>query len=713
MLRTMTRASRVTCLLLGGALSACPLNEPAPGQCEFAQQRGCRPGLVCQPDGGCGHPCVVGAELSCLRPGTNDPGRFVCGDAGWSTTCAPLSCSFADGGACPSGLFCGVDDVCRSGACAPESCTLADGVVGQFPCRNGALVPRCSAIPCTPGGAQCGAAVCNLDGGCGGTPCSVGETRSCTVATFAGASTCGDAGLFGACVARECALTKGVCINRLQRSDDVQGCSALSYGPTYTSNETRDAGAGDGLDNDCDGYFDELDLPDGGPTPCGVDVCLGRDDGGLLKAYERTSAETCEAQLTAFFADAGYAPLDSCTLPNGDFGVVDRNCNGRPDYMGPLTTLVPGAAAVASVGNDPDGGGVYIVVAAEPDAGGFDLIARTFSTDLKNLPDVSQRRSMGWVRTPAVQLTLSLEERDIAHAAYRSDARTIRLVRFTPGGFLSAGYETATLDAGSPVFQGPFVAALPPGELDAGAPARAFLAYATDAGVTASLVLYRYQEAPSREPLRDFPVFGLQPAFTSVWGENGNATFAGSVLNPLNGDVTGGGGRLTASQSTPAFSLLHAEVGVSPLAVAGGRGGVGATLLWREISGATLPSFRFWTSGGAGTTAAVFELPIGQTYNAETVLLVGDSDAGALADGGLTHIPPALAAFQSTGSAWVQHAVFGVNAMRVIPDVAGTPSAAWSPVQPGYALVAAPVRVDGGTDVVGRLVCMPPQRLIR
>lgn len=330
------------CLADGGWNSNCEF--PA---CDFASGVGCATGFSCQPSGSCGLPCQGSATLPCTLPnGGPGSGVYRCEPGGtWNRTCGFASCDFpTTPSACPANQFCRPDGGCTTAACLSSAeCTVPVlEVPGQYQCGDaGDLSRSCSVKPCT-GPSECGSSFrCLGDGGCGRRACVGNQTERCPLDGGSGESFEGEAvciaGFFEPCAptaATQCRKTQGVCAGKSRRYGDSQACTALSYGSNYLPIEPCPANGdgGDGLDNDCDGLTDEIDVGEGGVRLCGFGPCATTLADGGPREYLRCGQERCTvASLASAYADAGYAQTEVC----GDG--IDNDCDGNIDVERPLS----------------------------------------------------------------------------------------------------------------------------------------------------------------------------------------------------------------------------------------------------------------------------------------------------------------------------------------------------------------------------------------
>jgi len=230
---------------------------------------------------GLGDVCTVGTG-ACAAAGT-----WVCAADGQGTECSAVA-----GTPAASELCNGVDDDC-DGATDEAFGDLGDG--------------------CTVGVGACerpGTRVCKADGS--GTQCSAAP------GTPAASETCD--GLDNDCdgVVDEdipgtplCPLQQGVCVGAKERCAGASGgflaCDAGSYGASYELDEV----SCDGLDNDCDGVTDEVDLDGDGH----VDSACAAGYSGPLPA------DDCDDRN----------PLVNPALAELCGDAVDNDCDGAAD----------------------------------------------------------------------------------------------------------------------------------------------------------------------------------------------------------------------------------------------------------------------------------------------------------------------------------------------------------------------------------------------
>lgn len=568
--------------------------------------------------------------------------------------------------------------------------------------------------------------VCHPDGGCGGR-CEAGARLACSqpaadgLTDLAGTRTCTDAGVFGACVPRPCALTLGVCRGKFQRVGDVPACDAPSYGPDFEPSES--CLVADGKDNDCDGYVDEVPDDAGATVPCGVGLCLTKDADDRFKAYRTCGPDRgCSvATLTAALADAGYSEFDLCTQPNGSYGELDSNCDGVASAVSrPFVLLSNTTEASVAANEDVSTRNTvpYFVAAVQPGDGGQTLGLRDFDVTLRDVTPVGALLFANPSAGPVAPMIVPARGSVLA-AAYRDGPSTIVVLAVD---YLAArtGVQQTRVDAGAPVTQGPSVAAFD------GESGRFALAFGSQSRARFGRVLPGEGFVDGPHPP------GLPPEFfrrASFWGagKNESVLAADFAVPPL---PDGGGGSvfglatLTELQAVDAGADAGARPGPpplainlipgsfigfsEPLAVAGGRGHLRAGLMVQKVPTTSFaPIFLFFNQDGGANSVQATTL---SSVPEQAVLVMGASDAGSLPDGGLTHLPPALAIVRIGRSVRVIPAVFNSLAIPVIDDVEGPASATWSAANPAFALVTAPVRRDGGTVLEGRFVCMPPNR---
>lgn len=573
------------------------------------------------------------------------------------------------------------------------------------------LVTACSFAPLAPGR-------CEFDGGRGcrpgsqclptgecreGTSCTVGEALDCEVdggdgRAFVGRFECTAAGWSGVCETTPCALQLGVCAGSRLVKGDSAGCTSLSYGPRYTVHE-RCPGA-PGEDDDCDGLIDEVDLPNGEPTPCGVGLCLTRDADGGLKSFLRCGERSCDpARLERELGPDGYRRDDECAFaPDGSYG-LDSNCDGVQG-LSPAVTLLENVqeASVAAGLDGSIGGAVFLVAASVSDGGSRGLMTVAFNDRLERMlaspvvevdgagplsPSVSRRADKAFI------------------VAYRSESATIQLSAFAASPALIRPIPLVTIDAGRALEAGPSLAAVSPES--GSARQTVMLAWRNDAGTRIAQLT-----------------------------ENGTLTFVDEgYLSLVRSAVVTGEGSPQASVVATFISLGDAgtfpplmtglSLGAQPV-IGGGVSmslcdpdsqvvGVGQTGVVQAgvcVFNQTAPLLHFadLRTGASGLREMTRYVTARAPDEFGPIAIAPVEDAGRWADGGTASSARALVVLRDGPI------VRGVSAtappMELFVDAVSSPLSAWSPVVPQRALVAARVAVDGGTNLVGRLACMPP-----
>ncbi|MBL8911826.1 MAG: hypothetical protein JNM17_14125 [Archangium sp.] len=602
---------------------------------------------------------------------------------------------------------------CRPG----RTCTPAN--VCELPCSEGATV-ECDAD----GGTRTSTCAAGAWGPCEPSVfvCTPGQRRDCAVTqngqALFGEQSCVDGG-FGVCAvtaATDCRKRLGAC-SGAQRlfSDPTPGCSDVSYfalDAGYASVETCPA---DGIDNDCDGYTDETLVADA--EPCGVGmVCGARGDGGLLLAYRRCGDTGCSTnELMTTLGTRGFAPLDLCAG-------VDNDCSGVVN-AGRARVLFDSADEVSLLGDEWRGGNdrrLYRAVVAERVSdGGFNVAYFRINEDLSiesasRMPVASRTAPFAARIQPQSDSTSIIVWRDSATAVGRANAvlnnaTGVRLP-FNPPATIVTAPEVAPL----------------------GSDALLAVGIRLSDGGTASLV----KKMVSADSTID-------------WACGGDAGLCLPVRVWLSGD-----GRARATVTSSVATNSSGIVSVDPndlwTLADGGRwdGGLleadgGPQSFYAQFDGLNvrlvLNTALFDTSavtianaGGVRVAgqfvASNLRLPFVYAFRdddvvAREVYLMGTEQfvrnvveeqsamVAAVVDGGVSVL-------------WSGRLADGGDELMIAPTtvdggyqqistVVGGPALGWTSKFPNYALLAAPERTpDGGTAVVGRLVCMP-QKPIR
>ncbi len=687
-------------VLLLAAVSGCTFPEPPLGTCDEGTAT-CRSGAHCAPTGQClqGARCAEGTQLGC-QPSTSsaaDSGVFTClADGGW-TGCEYRRCEVG-GLECPPGQFCRPDGGCSESRCTePAACELgASRVPGSFLCNaNGDLSRTCSVRACTPlrEPSSCGAAfVCGADGGCAPRAC-LGPMR-CELelgdgGVAVGALGCGDAGLLDpTCVLERCPNQTGLCQGAVRLRGDVAACSALSYGSGHRVREScADA---PGVDDDCDGLVDEVELSDGGPSACAPGACAIRSADGGLVGYTKCGGG-CSVPFGAF-ADAGYSTVERC----GDG--VDNDCDGLVDVMAPVE-LHPTASEVSLVGLNDSVLRFRLAVAERAPDGGTRLSVTTL-VDGSPLVAVSTAAPLFPPGAGVGPLAPHLATNgSFEMLAYRAPPG-VRFAAFSPS-FTAYSSVTLTTDE---LAQGPFIAPIEGSvQLVSVQVADGGLWFVDLVNVTGGSTSNQCSMPSGRGALCQ-SLLGVVP-----WGDGQGAAIAltsgapvgffdeastilraapdFSFLSSL--DLADGGGPLPVyAYTSPCGDQLRTSVAVS-----GRRGVVGVT---STLVNSTEIALQLSTSGRCHT----------EVTRARSDLLGSPAMAVATSDAG--HSATALLRSSSLPVTFVLRA-FDAGAPLELPESVAQPAIAWSPAIPNHALAASIERLaDGGTHLVGRFICAPP-----
>ncbi|MBL8909295.1 MAG: hypothetical protein JNM17_01205 [Archangium sp.] len=441
---------------------------------------------------------------------------------------------------------------------------------------------------------------------------------------------------------------------------------------------------GDTIDNDCDGYVDEL-FSDAGIACGSGPVCGATGPDGILKAYRTCQAPVCPSFLFERLRDAGYEPLDRCD------DNVDRDCSGEPG-KGPLVAMRRAEEAVVLA--DPSAvGGVFrmVVVGAVSDGGtdrelrfsswnsnlidlngGVDVSIGTAAADGSPINPMLQPTAVGsvisWKAGPAafgIAYTLGsavvLPKRFQSPYPIRSTPEVAQFVRDTliaaeiritgaDGGTVSVAYLT-TIDTSTP--EGPVDA----GNIYPGSPVvlrgnggRIGVAFAGAPGGGAWLEV------------------GTDP---SLLADGGFVQFSPSASFRFR--VTYNLGILDRVAMAPLFSSRTVNLGVGAQVPS-----VAAFALDQSSLLNVVPLSQL------STDVADLSLATRELADGGTVFLA----AGRLADG-------SAAVFDQTSS------------VRRVGPASGRVSIASSPAFPEYAMLTVPRAEDGGTVIYGQMVCMP------
>lgn len=549
-------------------------------------------------------------------------------------------------------------------------CFLPDVGVGRCDLATGSA--------CRPG------FFCSPDGGCSAEPCSPGATVACALPNSDyGEHVCGDAG-WSTCAPSPrsaCANGLGVCAGAVRRFDDLPGCTGLSFDRGDAGYQAVETCPGDGRDNDCDGYVDEVS-DDPAQLACGRGICLA-DAGGRLRVYRRCGETVCpQARIAS--AISGWRPLDTC---DG----LDLDCSGLAD-VGPEITIAADSDEVALLRDttNADAGWQIAVSGRAPD-GGFGLASFQLT------PAVTPLKAPKWLgvrATPGAFVPSYTPGAILSTLAWRDGPTRIAAARVFDSDVFPV---KLTVTPELRVVRGPFVA-----EYDGKALMTAAFEL-PDGGVVESLhtgLLPITTAAPdtwtpdcAAGPGRQECFFG--PNYrVQVWG-NATQTGLGFLADGANASLV----VLRRDAGNPG-SDINFEPNAVFLADQGSSftlGGTGED----KVLAYVFPSrdYQFIVMRqrvDAGFLVGTTKL---NDFPESTALEVAPR-----ADGGI--IP--ILAYRSGSTLSVLAGLEGGAGTALSLGASGRPAVAWSPALPGYALVAsAQAGPDGGTDVVGRLVCLP------
>jgi hypothetical protein len=494
---------------------------------------------------------------------------------------------------------------------------------------------------------------CVPDGGCRDDGCT--QKVSCVV----------DAGVAG-----EFACANGELARTCQRLDCVSGscdrCQELS--PCVA-----------------DGGFVGVKRCDGGTPVCEAVSCPKQQ--GVCAGAKRRLED--DGGCTGISYGREYDPtFDRCVSADGGYGDTDNNCDGFT-ASGELVTLARNATEVAAVGNPT--GNPYVLAISLVDGGQLRLEAMEFDAHLGatgNRQRFTSRNVDAGLFSPSLA-----RNQGTYHLAFREPPTAVECHRFN----FNIQFRYASFDAGAAITRGPRIAA---------AADSTFIALATGS----ASALLRSTASGTLEAHQPLLVAALPVGLAAVFGDGAESAFfatQGASITPgssplLYGALLSDGG-YTASPVVVAagFSATAAVTASDTLMAASGFVPASSGLLVTQLAN---------HRDANGTSRTFFSSTVNPAGSAQSLeLVLSERDGGRLLDGGLRSAASGLIAAGFGATATVTPIGDDAVTKLLLTDVVGPVAAAWSATNAAYALIAAPVRVDGGTTaIVGRLVCMPP-----
>lgn len=583
-------------------------------------------------------------------------------------------CTFgASPSRCRSGYVCTPNNVCTRPCDAGQTleCTTEDGGVGTSSCVAASWSACVRPSPA----------------------CTATQTEACPIQTagvaFYGERTCQSDGGFGACVevaASRCTSRPfGICADAGRVFGDDAGCTSLSYGqlPNFADVESCPA---DQIDNDCDGYVDEL-FASSAQNACGVGICeAARWSDGRLKAYRTCGDPTCldSGVLVERLSDAGYLPLDRC-----DEG-IDRDCSGFP-RAGPLVFLRRAREAVA-VGDSysADVVAYRLVTVEEAGDGGLQLIFSTWTSALRVAAAASDVGTAHAGDGGPINPRMQMADRGLRSViGWKSDTASFGLAHAFGNNVTGTRYFASPY----PLLDSPEIAQV-----------------GSSVVVAAQFIGSLIDGGPG-------PI-----TYLSAIGDglpSGSSVDAGTIVPDVPVKLEGDGSELAGVFARLIRSSAWLELGLDAGLVADGFFPYfDVYARFRTTNNADGDFMALTTVGDRKFTMAVTSRIVEvssftvnrSSYDAATLLPSQLDDdvrdlvlvARDLPDGGETFLAGGVLSGGSVG-------VFDKTAMvRSLGPTLGRASLAITPEVPGYALLTRPMAIDGGTAVFGQLVCMPP-----